>query len=122
MGLLWDLVGKVVARSWGWEWRVAFVAAHLAFVPVLPAPRIRGMSLNSPRTSDKQRPEAALLRLARERGVEGVAKLFGDHRITSTPDMREALQFVCGAARFSECYVESFILLFAVSTTVSLLS
>ncbi|SLM41353.1 1 protein kinase [Lasallia pustulata] len=44
-------------------------------------------------TSDKRRPEADLLRLARERGVEGVVKLFGDHRITSIADMREGLTF-----------------------------
>ncbi len=43
--------------------------------------------------SDKRRPEADLLRLARERGVEGVAKLFGHHRITSIADMREGLTF-----------------------------
>ena len=43
--------------------------------------------------SDKRRPEADLLRLARERGVEGVAKLFGHHRITSIADMREGLKF-----------------------------
>jgi len=43
--------------------------------------------------SDKRRPEADLLRLARERGVEGVAKLFGYHRITSIADMREGLTF-----------------------------
>ncbi|SLM36384.1 protein [Lasallia pustulata] len=44
-------------------------------------------------TSDKRRAEPDLLRLARERGVEGVAKLFGDHRITSIADMREGLAF-----------------------------
>ena len=43
--------------------------------------------------SDKRRPEADLLRLARERGVEGVAKLFGYHRIISIADMREGLTF-----------------------------
>ncbi len=43
--------------------------------------------------SDKRRPEADLLRLARERGVKGVAKLFGHHRITSITDMREGLKF-----------------------------
>ncbi|KAL9130813.1 MAG: hypothetical protein Q9175_006929 [Cornicularia normoerica] len=43
--------------------------------------------------SDKRRPEADLLRLARERGVEGVAKLFGHHRISSIADMREGLKF-----------------------------
>ncbi|KAI4196202.1 MAG: hypothetical protein LQ350_006695 [Teloschistes chrysophthalmus] len=43
--------------------------------------------------SDKRRPEADLLRLARERGVEGVAKLFGHYRITSIADMREGLTF-----------------------------
>ncbi|KAL9028328.1 MAG: hypothetical protein Q9196_003289 [Gyalolechia fulgens] len=43
--------------------------------------------------SDKRRPEADLLRLARKRGVEGVAKLFGHHRITSIADMREGLTF-----------------------------
>ena len=43
--------------------------------------------------SDKRRPEADLLRSARERGVEGVAKLFGHHRITSIADMREGLTY-----------------------------
>ncbi|KAI4106232.1 MAG: hypothetical protein L6R37_002319 [Teloschistes peruensis] len=43
--------------------------------------------------SDKRQPEADLLRLARERGVEGVAKLFGHHRITSIADMRKGLTF-----------------------------
>ena len=43
--------------------------------------------------SDKRRPEVDLLRLARERGVEGVARLFGHHRITSIADMREGLEF-----------------------------
>jgi hypothetical protein len=43
--------------------------------------------------SDKRRLEADVLRLARERGVEGVAKLFGHHRITSIADMREGLKF-----------------------------
>jgi len=43
--------------------------------------------------SDKRRPEADLLRLARERGVKGVAKLFGHHHITSIANMREGLTF-----------------------------
>ena len=43
--------------------------------------------------SDKRRPEADFLRLARERGVEGIAKLFGHHCITNTADMREKLEF-----------------------------
>ncbi|KAL2042020.1 hypothetical protein N7G274_005208 [Stereocaulon virgatum] len=43
--------------------------------------------------SDKRQPEADLLRLARERGVEGVARLFGHHQITSIADMREGLTF-----------------------------
>ena len=43
--------------------------------------------------SDKRRPEAELLRLARKRGVEGVASLFGHRRITSIADMREGLTF-----------------------------
>ncbi|KAI9797634.1 MAG: hypothetical protein M1825_005732 [Sarcosagium campestre] len=43
--------------------------------------------------SDKRRPEADLLRLARERGVKGVAKLFGYHHITSIADMRKGLTF-----------------------------
>lgn len=43
--------------------------------------------------SDKRRPEADLLRLTRERGVKGVARLFGHHRITSVADMREGLEF-----------------------------
>ena len=45
-------------------------------------------------TSDKRPPEADLLRLARERGVRGVAKLFGFHRITSIADIREGLTFI----------------------------
>ena len=44
-------------------------------------------------TSDKRKPEAYLLRLARERGVEGIAKLFGDYRISSIADIREGLTF-----------------------------
>lgn len=43
--------------------------------------------------SDKRRPEAELLRLARERGVEGVASLFGHRHITSIAEMREGLKF-----------------------------
>ncbi len=43
--------------------------------------------------SDKRRPEADLLRLARERGVKGVANLFGHHHITSIANMREGLTF-----------------------------
>ena len=43
--------------------------------------------------SDKRRPEADLLRLARERGVEGVARLFGHHQITSIAEVREGLTF-----------------------------
>ena len=43
--------------------------------------------------SDKRQPEADLLRLARERGVEGVPKLFGYYRITSIADMRKGLDF-----------------------------
>ena len=44
-------------------------------------------------TSDMRQPEVDLLRLARKRGVEGVAKLFGDYRITSIADMRKGLTF-----------------------------
>ncbi|KAL8897148.1 MAG: hypothetical protein Q9207_007359 [Kuettlingeria erythrocarpa] len=43
--------------------------------------------------SDKRQPEADLLRLAHKRGVEGVARLFGHHQITSIADMREGLTF-----------------------------
>lgn len=43
--------------------------------------------------SDKRQPEADLLRLARERGVKGVAKLFGHRHITSIADMRKGLKF-----------------------------
>ena len=43
--------------------------------------------------SDKRRPEANLLRLARERGVKGVAKLFGHRQITNIANMREGLKF-----------------------------
>ena len=43
--------------------------------------------------SDRRRPEADLLRLAREREVKGVAELFGHHHITSIANMREGLTF-----------------------------
>lgn len=44
-------------------------------------------------TSDKRPPEAAHLRLARKRGVKGVARLLGHHRITSIEEMRDGLTF-----------------------------
>ena len=44
-------------------------------------------------TSDKRPPEADLLRLARQRGVKGVDKLFGLHHITSIAEMRGGLTF-----------------------------
>ena len=44
-------------------------------------------------TSDMRQSEVDLLRLARARGVEGVAKLFGDYHITSIADMRKGLTF-----------------------------
>jgi hypothetical protein len=44
-------------------------------------------------TSDKRPPEANHLRLAREKGVKGVAKLLGYHRITSIDEMRDELTF-----------------------------
>ena len=43
--------------------------------------------------SDKRRPEADLLGLARERGVEGIANLFGHDQITSIAEMRDELTF-----------------------------
>ena len=44
-------------------------------------------------TSDKRKPEAELLRLARERGVKGIASLLGYRRITSIEEMRKGLTF-----------------------------
>ncbi|PHH74487.1 hypothetical protein CDD82_4907 [Ophiocordyceps australis] len=44
-------------------------------------------------TSDQRKPEADLLRLARERGVRGIAELVGHHRITSINEMRSGLTF-----------------------------
>ncbi|KAL9123118.1 MAG: hypothetical protein Q9187_000331 [Circinaria calcarea] len=44
-------------------------------------------------TSDKRKPEADLLRLAHERGVEGIAKLIGHRDITSVDEMRSGLKF-----------------------------
>lgn len=44
-------------------------------------------------TSDKRPPESKLLRLACERGVDGVARLLCHHRITSINEMREGLTF-----------------------------
>ena len=44
-------------------------------------------------TSDKRKPEAELLRLARERSVKGIASLRGYRRITSIEEMRKGLIF-----------------------------
>ncbi|KJZ68312.1 hypothetical protein HIM_12297 [Hirsutella minnesotensis 3608] len=44
-------------------------------------------------TSDRRKPEADLLRLARQRGVEGIARLIGHQRITSINEMRSGLSF-----------------------------
>ncbi|XP_044714731.1 kinase [Hirsutella rhossiliensis] len=41
-------------------------------------------------TSDRRKPEADLLRLARQRGVEGIAELIGHRRIISINEMRSA--------------------------------
>ncbi|KAL2044998.1 hypothetical protein N7G274_002773 [Stereocaulon virgatum] len=44
-------------------------------------------------TSDKRPPEADHLRLAQEKGVEGIAKLTGYQRITSISELRSGLTF-----------------------------
>ncbi|KJZ69251.1 hypothetical protein HIM_11354 [Hirsutella minnesotensis 3608] len=44
-------------------------------------------------TSDRRKPEADLLRLARQRGVEGIARLIGHRRITSINELRSDLTF-----------------------------
>ncbi|KAL9596264.1 MAG: hypothetical protein Q9179_004676 [Wetmoreana sp. 5 TL-2023] len=44
-------------------------------------------------TSDKRPPEADHLRLAREKGVEGIAKLIGYQRITNISELRNGLTF-----------------------------
>ena len=44
-------------------------------------------------TSDKRKPEAEHLRLAREKGVRGIANLLGYQRITSIQDLRKGLTF-----------------------------
>jgi len=44
-------------------------------------------------TSDKRPPEADHLRLAREKGVQGVAGILGHHRITSIEQLRHGLTF-----------------------------
>ena len=44
-------------------------------------------------TSDKRPPEADHLQLAREKGVEGIAKLIGYQRITSISELRSGLTF-----------------------------
>ena len=44
-------------------------------------------------TSDKRPPEVEHLRLAREKGVEGIAKLIGYQRITSIGELRSGLTF-----------------------------
>ncbi|MCJ1242411.1 hypothetical protein MMC14_010419 [Varicellaria rhodocarpa] len=45
-------------------------------------------------TSDKRPPEADLLRMARQKKVEGVAELLGYHRITSIKEIRDGLTFL----------------------------
>ncbi|KAF2454800.1 FunK1 protein kinase [Lineolata rhizophorae] len=44
-------------------------------------------------TSDRRKQEADLLRLAYQRGVQGVANLVGHHQIASIADMRSGLTF-----------------------------
>ena len=44
-------------------------------------------------TSDRRKPEVDLLRLAGQRGVEGIARLIGHRRITSINEMRSGLTF-----------------------------
>ena len=44
-------------------------------------------------TSAKRPPEANILRLAHQKGVKGVARLLGYHRITSIQEMRSGLTF-----------------------------
>ncbi|RCI16304.1 hypothetical protein L249_2827 [Ophiocordyceps polyrhachis-furcata BCC 54312] len=44
-------------------------------------------------TSDRRKPEADILRLARQRGVEGIATLIGHRRITSINEIRSGLSF-----------------------------
>ena len=45
-------------------------------------------------TSDKRPPETDHLRLAQEKGVEGIAKLIGYQRITSISELRSGLTFL----------------------------
>ncbi|RMZ89596.1 hypothetical protein DV736_g3180, partial [Chaetothyriales sp. CBS 134916] len=44
-------------------------------------------------TSDRRRPEADLLRLARQRGVKGIANLIAHRRITDIAELRSGLTF-----------------------------
>ncbi|KJZ71102.1 hypothetical protein HIM_09521 [Hirsutella minnesotensis 3608] len=64
-------------------------------------------------TSDRRKPEADLLRLARQRGVEGIARLIGHRRITSINELRSDLTFAkpysfrglsSAASSFSQCF------------------
>lgn len=66
--------------------------------------------------SDKRRPEAELLRVARQRGVEGIADLFGCHDITAIAEIRSGLTFgkpyrfrntSSAAASFSQSFSQS---------------
>ncbi|KAH7038964.1 FunK1 protein kinase [Macrophomina phaseolina] len=67
-------------------------------------------------TSDRREPEADLLRLARQRGVEGIARLIGRRRITSINEMRSGLIFTkpysfrgppSAASSFSQSFSQS---------------
>ncbi|KAH8753314.1 FunK1 protein kinase [Diaporthe sp. PMI_573] len=67
-------------------------------------------------TSDRRKPEADLLRLAHERGVEGIAKVIGHRCITGINEMRSGLTFkkpysfrsaLSAASSFSQSFSQS---------------
>ncbi|OJD20461.1 hypothetical protein ACJ73_08203 [Blastomyces percursus] len=68
-------------------------------------------------TSDRQKPEADLLRLANEKGVEGIARLVAHQPITSIEEMRSDMMFMkpysfgcksSAASYFSQSFSQSF--------------
>lgn len=67
-------------------------------------------------TSDRRRPEANLLRLARQRGVKGIANLVAHRRITDVAEFRLDIWRALFLPRSTECGIIVFAVFFAIST------
>ena len=92
------------------------VAGRLVFLQRLQAPRvtIASQSFHGHPTGD--RPEADLLRLARQRGVKGIANLVAHRRITDVAEFRLDIWRALFLPRSTECGIIVFAVFFAIST------